>query len=119
MSRQQTREVPGPAPLQLRWPGRLILGLIFAVGTAFSAYLGIVLGMIVGLHKGLEGANEPRPGIGLAPDLTGVVDMFLGVGAGVMVGAVVGLLAGAALMWALCRYLLAPLLRMIPALVAR
>lgn len=107
-----------PAP-GLRWPGRLILGLIFAVGTAVSTYLGIVIGMIVGLQKGTEGANEPRPGTGMAPDLTGVIDMFLGVGAGVIVGAVVGLLVGVALMWAICRYLLAPLLRKIPALVAR
>jgi hypothetical protein len=37
--------------------------------------------------------------------------MFLDVGAGGIIGASLGLLVGLLVMWALCRYLLAPLLR--------
>src|SRR5690606_31544672 len=105
-----------PGRKELRWGGRLILGLIFATGVAFSIYAGLVFGMILGLQEGVAGAPPPGKGTGLAPDLSGTVKMFVDTGAGGAAGAIIGLLVGLLIMWAVCRLALAPLLRRIPGL---
>jgi len=105
-----------PAARRLNTAGQVVVGLIFAAGVALVTYAGVVLGMIVGVMIWAENANTPKPGVGLAPDLSGPIDLFLGVGAGGLLGGGLGLVAGLALLWAACRYLLAPLLRNVPGL---
>jgi len=96
----------------LNWGGRLLLGLIFAVGVALLIYLGLMMGMLIGLERGAEGMeNTPRQNIGLAPDLTGLVNGTFEFAKAALLGAGIGLVGGLAAMWGLCRYLLAPVFR--------
>ena len=41
--------MPDNAKPSLNWGGRLVLGLIFASGVALLVFLGLVIGMFVGL----------------------------------------------------------------------
>lgn len=103
---------PSQSAPSLNWGGRLVLGLIFAVGLAISIYLGLVIGMFVGLDVGAEVMeNTPHHNIGMAPDLTGLVNGTFAFAKSAFVGTLVGLIGGLAAMWAACRYLLAPLFR--------
>ncbi|QVL30721.1 hypothetical protein KIH39_17925 [Telmatocola sphagniphila] len=97
-----------PVSPRISIPGRLILGLIFAIGVAFSIYAGIWIGMVTGLTTYEQ--VEPAPkGIGLAPDLSELVNIVLGIGFGGIIGGLVGLILGLIVMWAITRHLLRPL----------
>lgn len=111
----ETEITPAANP-KLNWSARLLVGLLFAAGMAVCTYAGIVYGMVGGLIQSPDALEKPRPGVGMAPDLTGAVEMFLNIGVGGIVGAVLGLLFGVTLMWAFRRFLLSPLLRKIPIL---
>ncbi len=101
----------------LNWGGRLLLGLLFAVGVALSIYAGLMIGGIIGLGRGVDTANNtPTQNLGMAPDLSGLVNGTIEFVTYVLVGGGLGLILGVALMWATCRYAFGPLLRYIPAL---
>jgi hypothetical protein len=107
-----TTATPSHSTPALNWGGRLVLGLIFAVGVAFLIYIGLVIGMFVGLGIGAEVMeNTPHRNTGMAPDLTGLVNGTFAFAKSAFVGAVAGLIVGLFAMWAACRYLLAPLFR--------
>ena len=55
--------------------------------------------------------NTPHRNIGMAPDLTGLVNGTFEFAKSAFVGAVAGLILGLFAMWAACRYLLAPRFR--------
>jgi hypothetical protein len=62
---------------------------------ALLIYLGIVVGMIVGLDRGgIAMENTPHRNIGLAPDLTGLLNGTFEFAKSTLVGALVGLVAG-------------------------
>ncbi|WP_020473906.1 hypothetical protein [Zavarzinella formosa] len=111
-------KIQPPASRRLKLSGQLLAGLFVAVGVALAIYAGLVYGMIIGLQKGAEGANEPKPGVGMAPDLTGPIKMFFDTGIGGIIGAGLGLLLGSLLMWVFCRFLLIPLFRKVDFLSA-
>jgi hypothetical protein len=104
----------------LNWGGRLLLGLIFAVGVALSIFGGLVTGLIVWAGLGEAEANQtPTKGVGLAPDLSGLVrgvEEFTG---STLVGAGLGLVVGVFVMWAACRFVVGPLMRRMPALTTK
>jgi len=111
---------PGP-PIHpdppLNWGGKLLVGLIFAVGVALSIYGGLVTGMIVGIGLGAEAANNtPHQNTGMAPDLTPEINAVGAFATSALVGAGLGLVVGLFVMWAACRFVLAPLFRRVPAL---
>lgn len=102
---------------RLNQAGRLLLIVAFAAGLAVFVWAGWFAGMIVGLERGALVMEKPRPpGIGLAPNLGGILDGAAELGAALVVGVGGGLLAGSVIMWAGCRFLLAPLLRAVPGL---
>jgi hypothetical protein len=90
--------------------------IAFAAGVAVFVWAGWLAGVIVGMERGAPALNTPRPGIGLAPNLGGILDWAAELSAAMLVGVGVGLLAGLVVMWAACRFLLAPLLRAVPGL---
>jgi hypothetical protein len=91
--------------------GQLIIGLVFAVGVALMIFTGLYVGAVIGVYTGVEVMNNtPTQPVGMAPDLTPLVKGAFQFGLSAFVGAVVGLAVGAA-MTAVCRWLLAPLLR--------
>lgn len=103
---------PGQLAPTLNWGERLVLGLIVAAGVAFLIYVGLVVGMIVGVGLGMDAMeNTPHRNTGMAPDLTGLVHGTFAFAKSAFVGALAGLVVGLAAMWAACRYLLAPLFR--------
>ena len=107
-----------PKP-RLTTAGRVLLIIAFAAGLAVFVWAGSVAGMVVGLERAMPAMEKPRPGIGLAPNLGGLVDGSVEFGAATIVGMGVGLLAGLVVMWAGCRFLLAPMLRAVPGLARR
>jgi len=95
--------------------GWLLHGLVFAVGVAAFAYVGLTVGMVAGVIQGGEKMEStPTKGIGMAPDLSGLVEGAFAFGVATVVGTGLGFLTGLVGMWAGCRYLLAPLLRRVP-----
>lgn len=111
--RTDTEAGRGPS---LNWGGRLLIGLIFAVGVALLIYGGLIAGMLIGLDRGTEVANNTPPrNTGLAPDLTGLVEGTFEVAKSALIGAGIGLIVGLIVMWAVSRFLLTPLFRRVPA----
>jgi hypothetical protein len=89
-----------------------VLGLIFAAGVALFIYLGLVIGLFVGLDLGAEAMERtPHRNIGMAPDLTGLVNGTVEFAKSAFVGTFVGLVGGLVAMWAACRHLLTPWFR--------
>lgn len=109
-------ENPSTPARRLNWAGWLIVAILYAVGVVAITYAGLVTGLVVGMSLGEDAANKPRQGIGLAPDLSGVVEWVFSVGVSAISGVVLGLLCGLVIMWLLGRFALAPLVRAIPGL---
>jgi hypothetical protein len=103
-------------PRRLNWAGRLVLCLTFVAGVALFTYLGLHCGVIVGLERGTPHLNAPPPtkGIGIAPDLSGLVNAAAELGAAVLLFTVGGLFAGVIVMSALCFLLRALAMRWAP-----
>jgi hypothetical protein len=118
----QQSEVTPPVPARLRkvshgdrarltWARKLLLALVFAAGVGLFIWVGLLAGLSVGDRWGEPALHEDRPGIGLAPDLSGLFEWGFDLILGAVVGVGVGLLVGLVAMWASCQFLLAPLLR--------
>jgi hypothetical protein len=102
---------------RLNWAGRLLLGVAFVAGLALFVYAGATVGMLVGVERGAEQLNAtPVKGVGMAQDLSGLVNGVVAFGVATIVGTGIGLLAGLGRMWAGRRFLLTPLLRRVSAL---
>jgi hypothetical protein len=111
---------PIPPTPPLNWGGRLLVGLVFAVGVALSIFGGLVTGMMVWAALGETDANEkPSQGVGLAPDLSGLVRGVEEFAWSTLVGAGLGLVVGVFVMWAACRFVVGPLFRRVPALTTK
>jgi len=101
---------------RLNWAGWLLLAVAFVAGVALFVYAGATVGMVVGAVRGGEEMNATTgQGVGMAPDLSGLVKGAVAFGVATVVGTAIGLVAGLAAMWAGCRFLFAPLLRRVPA----
>jgi hypothetical protein len=97
---------------ELNGAGWAVAALAFAAIVALSGYVGLQVGLLVGLIGGAEAAkNTPTRPVGMAPDLSGVVNGAVVLGASALAALAACLLFGAALAWAACRLLLVPLLR--------
>jgi hypothetical protein len=105
-------------PRRLNWAGRLILCLTFVAGVAPFTYAGLHCGVMAGLERGTPHLTGPPPkGIGIAPDLSGLVNAAAELGAAMLLFTLGGLLAGIIVMSALCYLLRALAMRWAPGLV--
>jgi hypothetical protein len=90
-------------PRHLNLTGRLLLALIFVAGVALFTYGGFLLGTIVGLERGAPHLTAPpAKDIGLAPDLSGLVNGTAEFVVSVLIATIGGLLAGAIVMSLAC-----------------
>jgi hypothetical protein len=105
------------APLHLNWIGYLVLAIFFVLGMTIFLYAGLMFGMLGGVILGGDELNQPgHGGVGMAPDLTPLVNgagKFAGMA---LLGVSIGLLGGGVIMWLVTRYVMAPLLRFVPGL---
>jgi hypothetical protein len=111
-----TATPPSPiGPRRLNWAGRLILILTFVAGVALFTYVGLHCGVIVGLERGTPHLNgPPTKGVGIAPDLSDLVNAAAELGAAMFLFTLGGLLAGVIVMSALCFPLRALAMRWAP-----
>ena len=116
-------DTPAPAgpigPRRLNWAGRLVLCLTFVAGVALFTYVGLHCGVIVGLERGTPHLNAPPPtkGVGIAPDLSGLVLATEELATAVILFTLGGLLGGVIVMSVLCFLLRAVAIRWAPGLV--
>jgi hypothetical protein len=103
-------------PRHLNLAGRLLLALTFVAGVALFTYGGFLLGTIVGLERGGPHLTAPptTKGMGLAPDLTGLVNGTAEFVASVLISTVGGLLVGAIVMSVVCLLVRAVAIRRVP-----
>jgi hypothetical protein len=102
---------------RLNWYGSILLAIVFVLGLSFAVYAGLMTGTILGLQKAEPTLNRPTTGVGLAPDLSPLVDAtadFLLYYVGGILG---GLALGLIVMFLVCRFVLLPLARRIRGLV--
>jgi hypothetical protein len=105
---------------RLNWAGRVLLCLAFLVALAFFAYCGAVLGSLIGIERGMPHLNSPpKGGVGLAPDLSGLVKAAVEYGVTMIVSLLTSLVTGAVIAWLGCYFFLAPLLRKMRAFTNR
>jgi len=108
-------------PRRLNWAGRLVLCLTFVAGVALFVYGGVLVGAIVGLERGTPHLNAPPPtkGIGIAPDLSGLVNAAAELATAMLLSTLGGLLLGLFVMSVLCLFLRALAIRWVPWLTLR
>jgi hypothetical protein len=97
---------------ELNGAGWAVAALAFAAIVALSGYVGIQVGLLAGVIRGAEVMNDtPTRPVGMAPDLSGVVNGAFVLGAWALATPAACLLLGAVGAWAACRLFLVPLLR--------
>jgi hypothetical protein len=102
-------------PRRLNWAGRLVLSLTFVAGVALFIYGGVLFGAIVGLERGTPHLNAPpTKGVGIAPDLSGLVNAAAELATAMLLSTLSGLLLGLFVMSALCLFLRALAIRWVP-----
>ena len=108
--------IPQPAPPKprLNWLGQVSVALVLIVGIGVSIYAGMMVGLIVGLNRAGPKFNEPRPGVGMAPDLSGLFEGTADIVIGFIVGILGGLVAGLVLAWLTYRLALKRLALAVP-----
>jgi hypothetical protein len=104
---------------RLTWAGWVALVGAYIVGVIFFLWAGYFLGVIWGLDAAAPSLNAPGRNVGLAPDLTGLVNATGDFIIRACAGLAGGLLAGLVLMGVVCRFVLLPLARLIPGLSNR
>jgi hypothetical protein len=107
---------PSPPRPRLNWLGQILVALVLIIGIGASIYAGMMLGLIVGLNRAGPKFNEPRPGVGLAPDLSGLFEGAADIVVGFVVGILGGLVVGLILAWLVYRFALKRLALSIPGL---
>jgi hypothetical protein len=102
-------------PRRLNWAGRIILCLTFVAGVALFVYGGVFLGAIVGLERGTPYLNAPpTKGVGIAPDLSGLVNAAVELASAMLLSTLGGLLLGLFAMSAFCFFLCTLAIRWAP-----
>src|SRR5687767_965605 len=120
MSRTDSLPPSIPEPSQprrrLNWLGQVLVALVLIVGIGVSIYAGLMVGLIAGLNRAEPKLNEPRPGVGMAPDLSGLFEATADVVIGFVLGILGGLVVGLILAWLAYRYVLKRLALAFPGL---
>jgi hypothetical protein len=99
-------------PRRLNFGGRWLLALVFALGLACCIWAGWFAGAVYGLFQAEPILTGPsRPGVGLAPDIAPAVGGVIEIGWGALLGISIGLIGGIVVMYLLCRFIVAPVLR--------
>jgi hypothetical protein len=115
MSPGAPKAAPANEPPRLRWHARLLLIVCFAFGVVTFAYVGLVVGFEVAAAQAQKvPPAPPTRGIGLAPDLSGLLQLAeqgVILGGVVLFGIASGTVAGCVVMWILCRHVIARQLR--------
>jgi hypothetical protein len=116
----RTESPPQEPKPQLNWVGQILVALVLIAGLLVSTYAGLMIGLITGLDRAATDLNAPPgKGVGLAPDLTPLMDATADVVIGFVGGIVGGLVVGGVLGWLAYRFLLKRLALAIPGLRRR